>query len=329
MALERDERRYEVLSRRVALAGAADHVNCVHTDFFDLNSQDRDAAEAILLDPSCSSSGVVTRVDISVNENNNNKRSRDNKNENEDTSFKKSRPVVEETPEEKLLKLQTEHNVTLWEGASTAALSLEDMLLQQEKELKKVQHQFEKESKTNNNNNNENDEIEKIIEVENANPEEEYTPTDDMERVLKLAHLQKKLLTHALLSFENCRTVVYSTCSIHEEEDELVVLQVLMDERVRERGWQLSHILPKSWESRGREAAYLTEHKSEEVEKIKSDLLSSCENNDTNKEEEVKKRKKWFKESLESLKKTIRCDPAKDKTNGFYVARFDRELPSS
>ena len=43
--------------------GAGDYVNAVNNDFFDLSSDLRDAAEAILLDPSCSASGVISRVD--------------------------------------------------------------------------------------------------------------------------------------------------------------------------------------------------------------------------------------------------------------------------
>jgi 25S rRNA (cytosine2278-C5)-methyltransferase len=104
--------------------------------------------------------------------------------------------------------------------------------------------------------------------------------------VEKLARLQRKLLAHSLLSFDNCRTVVYSTCSVHEEEDEEVVRQVLDDERVRARGWQLSNIMPKLWKTRG-------------IEK---------------------------KDDTHPLRFTIRCDPGTDATNGFYVARFDREL---
>lgn len=45
-------------------------------------------------------------------------------------------------------------------------------------------------------------------------------------RISKLATFQKKILLHAL-SFENVKKVVYSTCSVHVEENEEVVKYVL------------------------------------------------------------------------------------------------------
>lgn len=218
MATERDERRAELLRQRVASLGAADYVNVVNMDFFQLSSDDRSATEAILLDPSCSASGVISRVDVA-------------------------------------LQQQHHRRVAAQESKSADASA----------------------------------------EVDNAatsstaiNPDEqsnEFSRKED--RVEKLAKLQRKLLAHSLLSFDNCRSVVYSTCSVHEEENEEVVRQVLDDSRVQARGWQLSHIMPDTWRTRGIQRE-----------------------NDTH-----------------PLHYTIRCDPAADATNGFFVARFDRIAP--
>lgn len=186
MAIERDAKRAEILYQRITTIGAGEHVNVKNCDFFDLTSDDRNVAEAILLDPSCSASGVVSRVDVAL----------------------KKRTAVEE--------------------------------------------------------------------------QEDGAKGDD--RVEKLARVQKKLLMHALLSFPLCRRVVYSTCSIHEAEDEDVVRAVLSDERVQKRGWVLANIMPETWPTRGIF--------------VDGDAFP--------------------------LYHTIRCDPARDRTNGFYVARFDR-----
>jgi len=50
--------------------------------------------------------------------------------------------------------------------------------------------------------------------------------TADLKRLESLSRFQVKILNHAL-SFPNVRQVVYSTCSIHEIENEAVVKQVL------------------------------------------------------------------------------------------------------
>ena len=61
--------------------------------------------------------------------------------------------------------------------------------------------------------------------------------------------MQLSLLRHAL-SFPKARAVVYSTCSIHAIEDELVVRAALRDPAVRAAGWGLATALP-SWPCRG------------------------------------------------------------------------------
>ena len=69
------------------------------------------------------------------------------------------------------------------------------------------------------------------------------------ERLAALAAMQLGLLKHAL-SFPAARVVVYSTCSVHPIEDELVVRAALRDPDVRRAGWQLATALP-SWPCRG------------------------------------------------------------------------------
>lgn len=47
----------------------------------------------------------------------------------------------------------------------------------------------------------------------------------DEARIRKLALLQTKMLCSALQNFPNAKRVVYSTCSLHREENELVNIE--------------------------------------------------------------------------------------------------------
>ncbi|CAM8964461.1 unnamed protein product [Rhodiola kirilowii] len=69
----------------------------------------------------------------------------------------------------------------------------------------------------------------------------------DIERLNKLSAFQKKALSHAL-SFPEVERVVYSTCSINQEENEDVIASVLPF--AASHGFQLETALPK-WPRRG------------------------------------------------------------------------------
>lgn len=70
---------------------------------------------------------------------------------------------------------------------------------------------------------------------------------EEAERIEALAAFQKRALEHAL-SFPGVQRVSYSTCSIHAEENEMVVQAV--EKVARERGFVLARALP-SWPRRG------------------------------------------------------------------------------
>ncbi|KAH3670323.1 hypothetical protein WICMUC_004892 [Wickerhamomyces mucosus] len=80
------------------------------------------------------------------------------------------------------------------------------------------------------------------------NPQEAYSE----ERLEKLSSFQFSIVKHAL-SFKNAKKVVYSTCSIHAQENERVVVDLLNDKKVQSLGWRVanrSRVLP-NWPRRG------------------------------------------------------------------------------
>ncbi|KAI9637535.1 putative nucleus protein [Dioszegia hungarica] len=111
------------------------------------------------------------------------------------------------------------------------------------------------------------------------------------QRLEKLAAFQLQMILHAF-KFPSAKRIVYSTCSIHPEEDEQVVLAALQSKEGKEKGWTLAprdEVLP-SWERRGR-----AEHLDG-----KQDWADSV----------------------------IRCLP-EDSTNGFFVSCFVKADPSA
>ncbi|GAA5943672.1 rRNA (cytosine-C5-)-methyltransferase RCM1 [Sporobolomyces koalae] len=76
---------------------------------------------------------------------------------------------------------------------------------------------------------------------------------ENLARVKALSNFQLAILAHAL-RFSGAKRVVYSTCSIWEQEDEGVVMRILGKKEFREMGWRLEsrdQVLP-TWERRGR-----------------------------------------------------------------------------
>ena len=93
-----------------------------------------------------------------------------------------------------------------------------------------------------------------LLDVASGGPSSIPKPTGDAppgleERLTALATMQLGLLRHAL-AFPSARVVVYSTCSVHPVENELVVNAALSDHDVKAAGWRLAPALT-AWPFRG------------------------------------------------------------------------------
>lgn len=128
---------------------------------------------------------------------------------------------------------------------------------------------------------------------------EEAATTATIERLRKLSNLQTRIVEHAM-RFPAATRITYSTCSIHEQENEVVVSRLLNSETTQKHGWS---ILPreeqveglKKWRHRGVKAAGLNENT------LDKDQLDAC----------------------------IRCHPEDEEaTMGFFVCAFRRNTPT-
>ncbi|CAL2033746.1 unnamed protein product [Caenorhabditis brenneri] len=80
----------------------------------------------------------------------------------------------------------------------------------------------------------------------------------EKERLEKLKNLQAMILKHAL-KLPGLKRAVYSTCSIHEEENEQVIDEVLLDTYVRQNYVLKKDVLPE-WTHRGLSTYEVGEH---------------------------------------------------------------------
>ncbi|SCU90875.1 LAMI_0E03928g1_1 [Lachancea mirantina] len=81
---------------------------------------------------------------------------------------------------------------------------------------------------------------------------EEITDVNLKTRLSKLSSFQFEIVKYAM-SFPSAKKLVYSTCSIHPEENERIVIDLLLDAKVQEWGWkvrQRSGVMP-DWPRRG------------------------------------------------------------------------------
>lgn len=138
--------------------------------------------------------------------------------------------------------------------------------------------------------------------------EPDAAPKDAFElatRLIALSDFQLRILQHAM-SFASARRITYSTCSVHGEENEGVVVRALLSDAARDAGWRVMKRDEqvdgmKRWHRRG------------DISAVESALKSSEDPSAELNNEEV-------------AEACIRCDKStEDGTMGFFVAGFVRD----
>lgn len=189
IACERDKRRSGILEKMVNLAGAGGLVTVKQRqDFLNLDPHSPELASvgAILLDPSCSGSGIVSRDD-------------------DVKLVLPSAPTPQQPPSATARGKKRKRKGT---AATTTASSSPQEPAPTTLSL-------------------------------TEQDDDPADKTDDLStRLTSLSSFQLKLLTRAM-AFPAARKISYSTCSIHAQENEHVVLRALASPVARARGWRV------------------------------------------------------------------------------------------
>lgn len=199
-AFEKDKRRSQTLTKMVKIAGSQGWTKVgFGQDFCQVDSAGEQFAKvgALLLDPSCSGSGIVGR----------------------DTMPELHVPEAAST------------------GGGSKKIDKGKGKASQEKEHKGKKRKLDKNEAAQNN-----------VMIDDDGTETVVNSEKDLEaRLQALAGFQLKILLHAL-TFPAAKKVTYSTCSIHSQENEHVVMKVLQSEVAQRRGWR---IMKRSEQVRG------------------------------------------------------------------------------
>ncbi|KAK4939464.1 hypothetical protein LTR10_020270 [Elasticomyces elasticus] len=216
-ACERDGRRSKILQSMIEKSGASNVKVLSAQDFLSINYQDARYKNVthLLLDPSCSGSGILGREDV-------------------------PRLVLPVDPKTQKATVET--------GSKKRKRNQEDAT--------------------------ETEVLDNVVEAE-----ETRDVTTDAVRLQKLSTIQTKIVEHAF-AFPAATRVTYSTCSVHVEENEMVVSRLLNSAVAKARGWSVMQRQDqvaglRNWKHRGLIDAgiKLTELG---VESLTADELEAC-----------------------------------------------------
>lgn len=212
LACELDKGRSATLQAMVTMAGAQNLVTVrAEQDFLKLNYQDEkislagNAVESLLLDPSCSGSGIVVRdevvpLHVFFPERSNS-----------------SNSATTIQPKSKSLKRKRN------EAGKSTSNSHEPEVIQHETPLSKPAVPVAQKPSA--------------VPFNNEKPEPNLQPLTA--RLAALQTFQLKLILHAFTAFPAARKVIYSTCSIYPEENEHVVLRALSSPPAKAGTWRI------------------------------------------------------------------------------------------
>ena len=213
LACELDKGRSATLQTMVAMAGAQNLVTVrAEQDFLKLNHQDekissrRNQVGSLLLDPSCSGSGIVGRDEV--------------------------------VP---LRVVFPEHSTGTNSATATARTTQtkSKSLKRKRKEAGKPTPNSHGPQSENPSPNPDGPFAQNPSAGPSKNEELELNTQPLTARLAALQTFQLKLLVHAFTAFPTARKIIYSTCSVHAEENEHVVLRALTSPAANEGEWRI------------------------------------------------------------------------------------------
>ena len=191
IACEKDALRSQTLEKMIRVAGGEDAIRVkAKQDFMKLDPMAKEFADvrSLLLDPSCSGSGIVGRDEGGV---------------------VVHLPSVTTAAEDEKLRGKKRKRKNGDGGTRTQPTSAPNPGIPPAEEV-----------------------------VEELPPSTEDTDTRLQTRLSNLSSFQLRLLQRAM-SFPSATRITYSTCSIHAEENEHVVVRALLSDIALERGWRI------------------------------------------------------------------------------------------